>query len=410
MERKVLISFLGAGKYSKCRYYFDGNDTTPPTRYIQESIIRIFCNDWNEQDLALIFVTDLAQQRNWQNNLEFNEEKGLDESLKGLTQYKNIPIKDGKNESEIWDIFQTVSDEIHEGDEIILDITHAFRFLPMLSVILLNYLKVIKKINVKGIYYGNFEIRDEKGNAPIVDLTSFVVLQEWTNATNEFVSSGNFNSLSKLVSQNEKSQNLSTQLDKFTKAIQTSRGIDIINLDIDNLERLIIEERETNLRIPLTPILKLIENKISNFHNHSIENGFFAVKWCIEHGLTQQGITLLQESILTFILYKLELNYLDKDNRNILSNCLSIKNASKYRYTSETINMLLYEKEKYLVSLFFESNLLKHFSSVYKSINIDYRNDINHAGFRDNYKEADEFTKILEDKYDEIITILSKLN
>jgi len=44
------------------------------------------------------------------------------------------------------EIFRTIFDEIDENDEIIFDVTHSFRYLPMLVFIVINYARVVKKM------------------------------------------------------------------------------------------------------------------------------------------------------------------------------------------------------------------------------------------------------------------------
>ena len=86
-------------------------------------------------------------------------------------------IKDGKDTDEIWEIFDVIYNEINDGDELFLDITHAFRYLPMLLTVLINYSKFLKKITVKSITYGNFMAEGDL--KPIMDLTSISVLQDY---------------------------------------------------------------------------------------------------------------------------------------------------------------------------------------------------------------------------------------
>ena len=60
-------------------------------------------------------------------------------------------------------------------------ITHAFRYLPMLVLVLANYAKFLKNVTVKSLTYGNYEAR-EGTNAPIVNLLPIAALQDWTTA------------------------------------------------------------------------------------------------------------------------------------------------------------------------------------------------------------------------------------
>ena len=56
-----------------------------------------------------------------------------------------VNIPDGLKQNEIWEIFDKIVENIDAGDEIYFDMTHSFRFLPMLAITVLNYSRVIKK-------------------------------------------------------------------------------------------------------------------------------------------------------------------------------------------------------------------------------------------------------------------------
>ena len=75
--------------------------------------------------------------------------------------------------------------EIDEGDHIILDITHSFRFFPVLAFIVLSFARITKKCEIKGIFYGAMGSRaGDAGQTaqihiPIFDLTPSVELFDW---------------------------------------------------------------------------------------------------------------------------------------------------------------------------------------------------------------------------------------
>ena len=81
-------------------------------------------------------------------------------------------------QKEIWDNFETIYRELQEHDEIYFDITHSFRYLPMLLMILLSYSEFLKKTKVMSVTYGNYEMsKKNDGFAPIMDLMPLVLLK-----------------------------------------------------------------------------------------------------------------------------------------------------------------------------------------------------------------------------------------
>ncbi|MEA3505330.1 MAG: TM1812 family CRISPR-associated protein, partial [Bacteroidota bacterium] len=171
MARKVFISVLGTGYYSKTKYYCENKDENVETHFIQEAMLKFYSNEFKKNDKAYLFLTRKARNDNWESPAQKNNKfviegksdsyQGLEETLKGFdfdVISKDIP--DGNNEEEIWEIFQKVFDVLELEDEVYFDITHAFRSIPMLIMVLINYAKFLKKINVKSITYGNWEGRD----------------------------------------------------------------------------------------------------------------------------------------------------------------------------------------------------------------------------------------------------------
>jgi CRISPR-associated Csx2 family protein len=336
--RKVFISFLGTNSYKKCRYEFQ-NENSVVVEFVQEALINFCCKDWGKEDKILIFLTKEAKMKNWEGKLELKIPSHLDCNV--------IDIPDGMNEKEIWEIFRIVFEQINKGDGIIYDITHSFRSLPMLGITLLNYAKFLKNIQVIGIYYGAFEVlgtafeienkipNPENRIAPILTLTSFSILQDWTDASSEFTKYGITSNLKKLAGEKylpvlketqgqDKTakllQNLITNIDKISTLFQTSNGLEIIkSKKFDEVRELMSNYQDNELVPAFKPLLNFISLSIDKFEYNNIMNGFFAIEWCIKDNLIQQGFTLLQENIITFFASKLSLDYLDIKNRNDIS-------------------------------------------------------------------------------------------
>ena len=439
MARKVFISVLGTNSYLEAIYYFgdkpQGNEN--PTHFVQEATMSYLCREWQKSDAAYIFVTKEAKQKNWDNPAQ--KEKKKEEQYDGLSKiveeqsfaFKTEPVEipEGLSENEIWQIFDTVFGKLQEGDELYFDITHSFRSIPMLVMVLINYAKFLKNVKVNKIFYGAFEklgptsevkkMPIEQRYAPVLDITSFSELQDWTSAANDFVSFGNVDKLSKLakidispLARQFKGKNktvnsltrISSLLPNFINNILTCRGKNItknkegelINNELNNIKE--------NLISPLTPILDKIENKLFPFDkNDNLMNGFNAVSWCIDNNLIQQGYTILQENIISLVCEEVKIEKEDKKNRNIVSSCFTIKkneiekeewsgDASTFSETTE----LILEKSKII-------EILK--SDYYNLSNI--RNDINHFGYSENTMKPEKLKKSL---YNYHCGIIKKLN
>ena len=426
---RVFLAFLGTNDYLPCNYVLNGVKVSN-VRFVQEALVSILCKNWEEGDKIIIFLTENAKNKNWVDNGHKDRDnmplqrEGLRRRLESLGLMANILAKDvpeGRSEREIWDIFEIVLNEISDGDEVVFDITHGFRSLPMLVITILNYARVLKSIKINGIYYGAFESlgnvsgverKDVKDrNAPIFNLTPFAGLFNWTGAIDDFLTYGdakNINAFTKEevkpILRNTKGKdtyaknlkNTGEQLEKLTKLIQTSRGASLIrDFDFKNLKKLINLNKKSTLK-PLNPLLDKISNKIKGFRNNDVVNGYAAVKWCIEHNLIQQGYTIFQETMITEVVVKHfgKDEIANRDKRRLVSQAISIKHRNipenewdkPARSNKNDVRRVI-------------DGLDDNFVKIYDSIS-QYRNDINHAGFGENSHKPEYLEKQLKEYYE----------
>jgi hypothetical protein len=288
---------------------------------------------------------------------------------------------------------------------------------------LINYVKFLKNTTVKKIYYGAFEklgysyvvkkIPVKERFAPVLDLTAFSELQDWTSAANDFTNFGNVNKLTKI----SKNEMLNDLLLKFSRNFATCRGIDLIEGSTANrLSQTINDIQTNNLSKPFIPIFEEIKFKVEQFKlNEEIKNGLKTVKYCIDHNLTQQGITLLAEFIITYILIIINEDWKNTINRDSVSGCLNINKRELFNLTllderltkkcceggltKEQKNDIL-SKQAEIADKVFELPFKKKLSNnVYKKLSQGSRNDINHAGIRPDPKEPEYLIDRLKKYY-----------
>ena len=429
MPRKILISFLGTNNYLPCNYYDeeDGQQRkVESVRFVQQAISQLYCTGFTPDDVAYFFVTKEANAKNWIDNghLDFKtkepiEVEGLDNCLKKQNQahqIKCVEISEGFSTADIWEIFQTIFSKIQEDDEVYFDITHAFRSLPMLGMVLINYAKVLRNITVKGIYYGAFEKLGPAPevsktpiaarNAPILNLVSFSELQEWTKAASSFVDTGNAQKLNDIIGQ--ENAELGAKMLDFTNAIATCRGSEVIGtIDIKALKQLVKSTQNTTIAVQLAPLLARVEAKIEPFNDIDVNNGFAAVDWCIAHNLIQQGYTFLQETIVSYLVVKTAgLLYMNNYNYRegimvILGSIKEYRNAADKlagarAWNENKVNIqAAYAAKEYIEQMGQKGKLLKN---SYQKLTgpSGLRNDINHCGFKNEAATADRLADELK--------------
>jgi len=136
---------------------------------------------------------DLTQTAEWQALASF-----LATTYPG-TEIGIIPY--GQSEQEQIDILQKVSEFVAVGDTLYLDITHGFRHLPMLVVLVALYLQRTKNVTIKGVYYGASELWGKDGSdyAPVLDLQGLLRIAEWVSGLDQFGKDGDYSVFSGLL-------------------------------------------------------------------------------------------------------------------------------------------------------------------------------------------------------------------
>ena len=430
---KAFISFLGTSDYLDCRYRLD-NTPGEIVKYVQEDLVQRCCKGWNTEDEIRIFTTDEAVHQNWKDNghkdwetKQPKESTGLEQRFKRLgldATIKRIGIPKGDNEAQIWEIFEKVYSTLRKNEEVVIDITHGFRSLPVLLMALLGYSRLLKNISVSGIYYGAFEILAASGEvrkmpvgqriAPIFDLTSFDQIIEWTQATQSFVKNGAAKDLKQLASKrinpvlknSQGADPAAKAMGEIVKGIETicqnifmNRGADIINYDYERIKSQFQTLQQSDIFItPLVPLFSVIEEKIDVFANEDISNGFRAVDWCVSHGMIQQAITMLQENIVTFLLDQVDEDWGVEKNRNTASWTMKIVSEKKEDWDvgSEEDE----QKRELIKKLMANSMVLKLFKSYEQLRSI--RNDVNHGGYNSEENNRAKSSQSIQDRFERV--------
>ncbi len=433
MARKVFISVLGTGLYEKCTYV-SGDFESSATTFIQQATLQFLgASAWPENSKAFFLLTEKARKDNWEveKGERFNKQKnttvpytGLHETLQSMHlpfSIEDISIPDGKNESEMWQIFESTVKKIKDGDELYFDLTHSFRYLPMLMLVLGNYAKFLKKVTVQSITYGNYEARDQQTNrAPIVDLLPLSMLQDWTFATADFIKNGYTDRLVELSQkglkpllmdgETRKDENVTglkklvSHLKDFSSEIQICRGMDIVSSisadnikkDIQSLQKIVIPQLE--------PVLQEIHRSLDVFSTTGgVLNMLHAARWCYDNQLYQQATTYLEEGVISFFCLRHHIPLDCRQKRELITSAFFIISndisETEWKVGNPDWMGLLHEiiddiNENY-------SDLISPFNSV-----VDMRNDYNHCGMRDGCSSPTKIKNKTNTSIEKIIGLL----
>lgn len=406
MARKVFISVLGTGNYKEC-IYASGNTQYDGTHFIQKATLQMLDvkEGWTESDRIYIIVTDGSKEQNWETRTDNGETKiGLADTLKEMhlsTPIETIRIPDGNNEDEIWQIFSDIYKVLNDEDELYFDLTHGFRYLPMMVLVLGNYAKFLKHTEVKSITYGNYESRDKETNiAPIINITPLAALQDWTNAAADYLEHGDATKLKNCadkplitIARETKGQDqdattlikLSKQLYEFSNLISFNRGDEIIIGKQSEQIKALLEKADAEYIRPMGPLFKQIAKSARNFNPDSPENMIEASRLCLDHSDFQASITLLQEGIVSMLCRKFHLDVKDKGDREIATQAL---NKLGLELQNKEYRPLSPYKETIIKRIIDSGIISSELANQWNKITED-RNDFNHAGLRASYKDAE---------------------
>ena len=320
------MSFLGTSDYQTTIYSYEGRNAAP-SPYIQEAVSEFFYNELSQPgSMIRVFTTPSASQRHWESSSGLFSR--LRKNLPG-TEITTSDIEPFDNELGLWRLFDALFESIPKKAELILDITHGYRTLPMLAMAVINYARTLKKIQVKAILYGAYEAEVE-GKTPIIDMTRMDRLLRWGHAVDSFIRRGSAGELRLLTSEMTKpsvgcshiskaahlERQLASNLSDIELLLVTASGDLIVRGTpfCEALSRLYDLKSEPSHVKPFSPLQELVRERLTLFRNDSPGNLLVAIDLCIQFALVQQGLTLLQEGMITIVLYIIGINdYLERN-------------------------------------------------------------------------------------------------
>ena len=366
MARKVLISFLGTGPLDK-----NGASTRvyPPATYsyngaeYPSSFFASALGHFLDIDVYYLYGTmksmweevykHFSKERNIPVNKEYadklfetcglntvNQNTPLDTELfeqlkKSLSPDSKIyPIYYGVDDAQIkgnFEIFVNSLEDLRDGDDIYLDITHAFRSIPLFATTSLSFIRDVtdKKVQVKGIFYGMFEAMSEEKKVPVVDLSYINELQNWIKGAYSFTQFGNGRMLADLLK--DKNKTVSDKLTTFTNTLSIN-FIHEIKSRIAELMTLISEEQyDLPEKMVIPKAFKTFINFFKDAQSLS-DYQFILSKWHAQKGNIALSYMCLVESIFTYACEKIT----EKKYRSRFDNILNrIPDTSKHNIQSQ---------------------------------------------------------------------------
>ena len=215
---------------------------------------------------------------------------------------------DTKEIDENSNIILGIQQYLSNGDEVMVDITHSFRSLPIMIMNLLIYMQNVsrKNITITHIYYGMLEMFNEnkkasatgEGFAPIIDLKNILTLNEWIIGAYSFSQYGNAYKISELLKGID--NDTSSRLKSFSDEMNLNH-LDAIEDEAGKLSSL--KNKTYDSLLPEMIVKPVVADFLKEFgavkNNHALFQ-YRLAKWHCEHMNYALSLICLQESIITY--------------------------------------------------------------------------------------------------------------
>lgn len=266
-------------------------------------------------DEVILLTTDGAYKTNYQ------------ESAKRTPNSRRVWIPDGKNEAEMWQIFEIVCAQVDEGDEIVFDITQGFRTLSLIAFMSIAYIKEVKQVRFAEVLYAGYHLRSDSVSdlVDVLDMTGFIDILDWIGAVHSLLHHADGSSLEEMVSRIHTSMYhkrvhdpprilapWALQIKSFASAVRLSRLIEACSSAhrvIQGLDAVGSEvERFIPALVPLLDRLRSLELFSAPFPKDGLtveylEKLLRLIRYQVERGLFQQAATFAREWMVTVLIF-----------------------------------------------------------------------------------------------------------
>lgn len=339
---KVLISFLGTSqkidnrKYRAADYKFN-DDVTITTSFIADAIRRYYKVDkliligtvksmWEEvyetfcgQDVDSDYSLKLYEycvNANSQTELYLPNVEKIEQALG--KDSKVVLIKYGLNEDEILFNQETIlgiEKYLEKNDELILDITHSFRSLPLFLLNTIIYLQNVsmKNISISHVLYGMLDVSKELTYTPVVNLKSLLNTSEWIVGAYSFKEFGNAYKIANLLKDANKS--VYNRLIRFSDA-KNLNYYDALSKQVQELQALRGDEMPAIAQIVVEPI---VEDYIRRMTPTDVRYmfQFKLAEWHYKKMNFSSSYLCLTESMISYVCTNSRLDDKIKENRDM---------------------------------------------------------------------------------------------
>lgn len=319
----VLLFTLGTGKYLPTEYVFEGGEPCG-TRFAAQALRRFHDERFSATpiDRAVVFVTPDAKKANWDDT---PEHPGLETTW---THREPCPLirrelANPEGEGEFWDLFEAIAREVQDGDRVVLDITHGFRTMPLVSTLAIAYLRAVRRdVEVVMVGYGQYV--PNVSPTLYLDLAPFISLLDWTQAVQQLRAHGDASGLAGLLAARQREayqasraqgwdqpqlQRVAKALDSLALGIQTLRYENFVGASkmlLETLDKMGAADRK--FARPFFEVADTIRAEVAPLAEESSDQlltdmvrHWRTLEWLWARGLYFPWLSLLNEALIAHV-------------------------------------------------------------------------------------------------------------
>ncbi len=390
---RILLTFLGDRQYHRIQYYLKDSPHKVVTSSLAGSAIAHLAGPF---DRIIVLMTKQSSK-----NIPLLADD-LDDMRELLyPQEINADFDESTLLSTIDAIISSVTPE--KRIYLTLDITHGYRYLPLIYFSAISYLIMFRDVEIEGILYGQYTGQEKN---PVIDLKPAYTFVQWSQAAHSFVQSGQVNQLAGLLEKRKIELIFSDKSHKsLNYVVKSLKGMSFplshalpleighsVRVFLGSLERL---KSEALLPPVFTYALDEIIEKISplsgvemprvksatELTQEELDRELSIAYWFLAHDRIGDTLILLREFLVNLVLLgEGEMNWLDHRVRSKTTLRLG---AISRGLKNETVNLLLDDGQREVAELW---DTLSSLRNIYA-----------HAGFKhDRVKPIRERSRIEE--------------
>jgi len=394
-----LLSFLGLiDRYQDVVYTF--KDKTCQTMFST-----IAACEFLDIDDVVIFLTPETKQRTYPVFIE---------KMPPAIPVQAVDIPLGENESQLWALFSAITAQVNPGEQVAFDITNGLRLFPLLGVLAAAFINAARSVSVRSVLYGAYEVGrlHGEGTVPMFDLSPMISLFDWTLAAERFTQFGDSEQLADLL-ETQKSiiaknspdnaqrlQELSA-IGRLANTMQAvSQALDLIRpteiftasqqlrFNLDQARPVLETTPKTQPFVLLLDQIQHSYDPLSGFDDQPaamLEKQYRLVTWYLQHKYWMHTVTLARELMVNWFLYQSGVeDWLDKAEREKIEKQIN-HDASELRFSKK-------HGRPFSSTGFGEIPTIEAVLDTWNRLT-QIRNDIDHAGHRNNPISAERLMR-----------------